>query len=119
MDPKLQGDRARGSLYSQAFTDCWKAYGRKEEKANAYAQWVLQARLKGGEGALRGVVLEALLWQGPLWAADAWEYAPYFVRYLKRRRWEDERREKAVPRATQSIVNAGQAWLAKKNGGNR
>jgi hypothetical protein len=119
LDPKLQGDRARGSLYSQAFTDCWRAYGRREEKPDAYAQWVLQARLMGGEGALRGVVLDALVWQGPLWAIDGWKFAPYFVRYLKRRKWEDERPERTIARATQSIVNAGQAWLAKKNGGNR
>lgn len=118
LDHPSKADRARGNLYSQAFRDCWQAYGRKEQKGAAYANWVAQARLMGGEAPLRSFVLEALVWQGPQWAADGWRYAPYFERYLKRRRWEDQPLpSRNVPRATQSIVDAGKAWLAKKGGG--
>ncbi|HYE58090.1 MAG TPA: hypothetical protein VD948_06275 [Rhodothermales bacterium] len=75
--------------YSPEFQECWSAYGRGEEKAKAYDAWLAAAKTVGGETALRDLVLAALKWQAPTWAKDNWAYAPYFERYLKRRKWED------------------------------
>lgn len=106
------------SLYSQAFVDCWKAYGRKEDKPGAYEQWLREVTRVGDESDLRALILDALYWQAPPWAEEGWKFAPYFVRYLKRRRYEDERpAPREVPRATQSLVDVGRAWLARRNGG--
>lgn len=82
---------ASGPKYSDAFQSCWIRYGRKEEKEKAYAQWKIQAKqLSGGEAELRELILAALVWQGPIWHAEAWKYAKFFERYLKARKWKDE-----------------------------
>jgi hypothetical protein len=85
--PRVRGKKA---VCSAEFETAWKQYGRKEEKANAYAAWKAVAPSVGGEVALLGVVLAALKWQGPLFAKEGWKFAKYFERYLKRRKWEDE-----------------------------
>jgi hypothetical protein len=84
--------RARGKAveYSQHFETAWKLYGRKEEKAQAFAAWKIEGARLGGEEALLPLILRALAWQAPIWAADGWRFAKYFERYLKRRKWEDE-----------------------------
>lgn len=76
--------------YTQAFEVAWKAYGRKEQKFEAFGVWLIQQKGVGGEPQLLTLILTALKWQGPLWASEGWKFAPYFERYLKRRKWEDE-----------------------------
>lgn len=94
--PLEDPERARGvgdakkSPYSDEFEACWQKYGRKEEKVKAYTRWKVEAKVAGGELALRDLVLAALVWQGPAWARDGWRFAKYFERYLKARKWEDE-----------------------------
>jgi hypothetical protein len=88
--------RGRAREYTQSFEFAWKAYGRKEQKFEAFAVWVVRSREAGGEAQLLAMVLSALKWQAPLFAADGWKFAPYFERYLKRRKWEDERPSAAV-----------------------
>jgi hypothetical protein len=92
--------RGKAREYSQGFEMCWKAYGRKDQKFEAFGVWIVRAREIGGETLLVTLILGALKWQAPLWAKDGWTYAPYFERYLKRRKWEDEPppRPQAVPR---------------------
>jgi uncharacterized protein YdaU (DUF1376 family) len=82
--------RRKETQYSPAFEVAWSAYGRREEKVQAFVQWGAEARRVGGEEELRDRIVRALEWQRHRWAKDNWEYAPYFVRYLKRRRWEDQ-----------------------------
>jgi len=96
----LGGKKAR-LAYSDAFGEAWKLYGRHEEKPKAFAQWKAEARgMEGGEQELLGLVSSALVWQGKLWAPDGWKFAPYFERYLKRRRWEDEPSSRQQPQQT-------------------
>lgn len=92
--------RGKAREYSAAFETAWRAYGRKEEKLRAYGEWIIQARLSGGDTLLLPQILDALRWQSRIWAPDGWRFAPYFERYLKRRKWEDERppTPQAVPR---------------------
>ena len=94
--------RGKAREYSPAFETAWRAYGRKEEKLRAYGEWIVQARLTGGETLLLPLILASLKWQGPGWAMEGWKFAPYFERYLKRRKWEDERppQPTAAPRQT-------------------
>lgn len=114
-------DRAKKSPYSDEFEACWRAYGRKEEKIKAYARWKTEARVVGGEAPLRDLILAALLWQAPGWAADGWRFAKYFERYLKARKWEDEPmpsvggQRRPATRGEGTIENLG-AWLAKGAG---
>lgn len=82
--------RGRAREYSQAFEIAWKAYGRKEQKFEAFAVWLVRAKEVGGEPRLLTLFLGAIRWQGPLWMVEGWKFAPYFERYLKRRKWEDE-----------------------------
>lgn len=91
--------------YSELFEECWKLYGKKEEKEEAYSQWRLQAKLVGTDRQLRDLVVAALAWQSPKWAADGWKFAVYFHRYLKRKKYRDEQppRPQAVPRHVDDI----------------
>jgi hypothetical protein len=82
--------RGKAREYSPAFETAWKLYGRRDEKLRAYGEWIIQARLAGGETLLLPLILAALKWQSPGWATEGWRFAPYFERYLKRRKWEDE-----------------------------
>lgn len=77
--------------YSSAFQAVWAVYGRREEKEAAFGLWKDMSGRLGGEEALRDRCLDALRWQGPAWAAEAWKYAPYFERYLKKSRFNDEK----------------------------
>lgn len=88
--------RGKAREYSQAFEMAWKAYGRKEQKFEAFGVWIIRAR-EEGETKLLTLILGALKWQGQIWGADGWQFAPYFERYLKRRKWEDERPPAAPP----------------------
>jgi predicted alpha/beta-hydrolase family hydrolase len=60
----------------------------------------VRAKEVGGEAKLLTLILGALKWQSADWATDGWKFAPYFERYLKRRKWEDEPppAPQAVPR---------------------
>jgi len=52
-----------------------------------------------GESQLLTLILGTLIWQQKGWAKEGNKYVPYFERYLKRRKWEDEPLEtQAVPR---------------------
>jgi hypothetical protein len=86
--------------YSEHFDRCWESYGRGEEKQAAYAEWKKAAATTGGEVTLCRLVLSALEWQAATWASEGWKFAPYFRRYLKYRRWEDDRKgaETGAPR---------------------
>lgn len=87
--PKLP-KRGKAREYTQAFEVAWKSYGRKEEKGQAFVAWLVASGEVGGEDQLLATVLNALSWQGENWGLDGWRFAPYFERYLKKRRWEDE-----------------------------
>lgn len=101
--------RGKAREYSAAFETAWRAYGRKEEKLRAYGEWIIQARLSGGDTLLLPQILDALRWQTRIWAPDGWRFAPYFERYLKRRKWEDERppTPQAVPRYIDDSLSQG------------
>lgn len=90
-NPNRARVRGKARDYSPAFETAWRAYGRKEEKLRAYGEWIVQARLAGGETLLLPLILSSLKWQSEGWATEGWKFAPYFERYLKRRKWEDER----------------------------
>lgn len=97
--PKSAG-RGKAREYSQAFNIAWQSYGRKVQKFEAFAVWLVRAKEVGGEAKLLTLILTALKWQSADWASEGWKFAPYFERYLKRRKWEDEPppQPQAVPR---------------------
>lgn len=105
--PKLPV-RGRAREYSQAFEIAWKSYGRKEQKFEAFGVWLVRAKEAGGEPRLLTLFLGAIKWQGPLWMVEGWKFAPYFERYLKRRKWEDEAPPLPV-RAGRLPITDGQA----------
>lgn len=132
--PPVRARRGKAREYSTYFETAWKAYGRREEKLRAYGEWIAQARQLGGETLLLPQILDALRWQCPMWDEDGWNFAPYFERYLKRRKWEDERppqrapQRQAVPfavraeeerssRKHQSNLNVALDQLARMRGG--
>ena len=106
--PKF-GVRGPAREYSQAFEIAWKAYGRKVQKFEAFAVWLVRAKEVGGEAKLLTLILAALKWQTPDWAIEGWQFAPYFERYLKRRKWEDEPppAPQAVPRHVDDRLSQG------------
>src|SRR4029079_3951741 len=81
--------RGKAREYSKAFEIAWKAYPRREQKFEAYAIWQLRSR-DVGETELLTLIMLALNWQKKGWAKEGYKFAPYFERYLKRRKWEDE-----------------------------
>lgn len=82
--------RGKAAKYSEEFEAAWKAYGRKEEKGAAFEAWKVATKTVGGHPQLLTLIFSALKWQGPLFLKEGWKFAPYFERYLKRRKWEDE-----------------------------
>jgi hypothetical protein len=82
--------RGKAREYSQEFEVCWRRYPRKEQKFEAYAVWNLRVKELGGPQNLVTLIFRALDWQLPIWALKDFEFVPYFERYLKRRKWEDE-----------------------------
>src|SRR5688572_3317810 len=82
--------RGPARQYTEAFEIAWKAYPRREQKFEAFAVWMIRAREVGGEPKLVTLVLGSLRWQVPAWLKEGPQFAPYFERYLKRRKWEDE-----------------------------
>jgi hypothetical protein len=93
--------RGKARDYSEAFSIAWKEYPRGEEKHRAFGQWIIEARRIGGDTLLLPLIIRALKWQAPLFLDSAQFFPlPYFERYLKRRKWEDEqpRQRQAVPR---------------------
>jgi hypothetical protein len=112
--PKF-GVRGPAREYSQAFEIAWKAYGKKVQKFEAFAIWLVRAKEVGGEPRLLTLILSALKWQTPDWATDGWKFAPYFERYLKRRKWEDEPAPKpqAVPRTIDRNAEATDRKIAE------
>ena len=95
----IEKSRTRGKAlsYSGSFEVAWRSYGRKEEKLRAYKEWIVQAPSVGGETRLLQLILAALKWQAPEYAAEGWKFAKYFERYLRARKWEDEPRPAAAP----------------------
>ena len=70
----------------------WKAYPRGEDKQGAIAEW---DKLKPDEATVRAMKC-ALLAQ---MESEEWQRGigiPYFVRWLRNRRWEDEKLRSAV-----------------------
>lgn len=110
-DKETPKSRGPARQYSAGFELSWKQYGRKEQKLEAFGVWLIRAKEAGGELKLTTLVLGALKWQAPLWSADAWKFAPYFERYLKRRKWEDERTT-TMPRGVPPAARVGDASTA-------
>lgn len=108
--------RGRAREYTQAFELAWKAYGRKDQKFEAFGVWIIRSKESGGEPALLTLVLGALKWQGPAWANEGWRFAPYFERYLKRRKWEDEPMPTGagVPEKVAQSRSAMATWLDER-----
>lgn len=109
--PKF-GVRGPAREYSQAFEIAWKAYGRKVQKFEAFAIWLVRAKEVGGEANLLTLILRALKWQSSEWAGEGWKFAPYFERYLKRRKWEDE--PPPAPQAVPRRIDDGRAQSTDK-----
>lgn len=82
--------RGKGREYPREFELTWRRYPRKEQKFEAFAVWNLRAKELGSPENLMTLIFSALDWQLPIWALKDYEFVPYFERYLKRRKWEDE-----------------------------
>ena len=79
----------------EEFDRLWKAYPRGEDKQGAIAEW---DKLKPDEATVYAMNL-ALLSQKQ---SDEWQRGigiPYFVRWLRNRRWEDEKLRSGEPGA--------------------
>lgn len=95
----------------------WKLYPRGEEKWPAFTEWQIAAEAVGGEQHLLPLIQAALSWQIPIHQRDNFEFLPYFRRYLKWRKWEDEPpRQPMGPRLTngQSATRAAGAAFAAR-----
>lgn len=88
-EPPKFPPRGKAKEYSKAFEIAWKSYPCKEQKFEAFVVWNKCAK-ELGEDQLLPLILVALNWQKKGWAKEAWYKPPYFERYLKRRKWEDE-----------------------------
>lgn len=98
-DPPKFPVRGKAREYSQFFEIAWKQYPRREQKFEAFAIWNVRAK-EVGEAQLLTLILGTLIWQRKGWAKEGNKFVPYFERYLKRRKWEDEPMvsPQAVPR---------------------
>ena len=104
------GAGTNGFALDPNFEALWEQYPRRESKHEARALW---AQLHGGL-LLRAQIEAALSWQVDLpdWREGK---VPYFVRYLRGRRWEDERPPAgAAPRDAkmQQTLEAGARFIA-------
>lgn len=84
------------------FDRLWKAYPRGEDKQGAIAEW---DRLKPDEATVWTMFL-ALLAQKQ---SEEWQRGigiPYFVRWLRHRRWEDEKLRSAPDQTPDRAVEA-------------
>ena len=84
----------------EEFARLWKAYPRGEDKQGAIAEW---DKLKPDEATVYAMNL-ALLSQKQ---TEEWQRGigiPYFVRWLRHRRWEDEKlRSAPAPEAARTV----------------
>ena len=77
----------------EEFDRLWKAYPRGEDKQGAIAEW---DRLKPDEATIFAMKAALLLQaQSEEWLRGIG--IPYFVRWLRHRRWEDEKLRTAAP----------------------
>lgn len=110
--------RGKAGDYSATFEVAWQAYGRRQEKGRAWFEWQVQARIEGTESALLKLVVHALdTWQRNYYTQEGWQFAPYFERYLKNRKWEDEPLPTRIPLATVAVdrtVQLTDAHLARQ-----
>lgn len=110
--------RVRGpnKAYSGPFEAAWVQYGRKQEKEESFFRWRIVAPTVGGEETLLRLVLAAFSWQAGEWGHEGWKFAPYFHRYLKRRKWEDEPQPapQAVPRHVDDRLSRGTDKVLEK-----
>jgi len=73
--------------YSLTFLQFWSLYPRTESKAEAFALWRKRNLDSCLEEILRGLRLQL-----PELSREKGQFAPYAVRWLRWRRWEDENR---------------------------
>ena len=79
----------------EEFDRLWKAYPRGEDKQGAIAEW---DKLKPDEATVYAMKLALLAHK----QSEEWQRGigiPYFVRWLRHRRWEDEKLRGAEPKA--------------------
>ena len=92
----------------ELFERFWKAYPRGEDRQGAAAEW---DRLRPDMELMRAMGL-ALAKQK---ASEDWQRGigiPYAVRWLRRRRWEDEPRELTATRTPERVgLPKGVDWL--------
>ena len=77
----------------EEFDRLWKAYPRGEDKQGAIAEW---DKLKPDEATVYAMKLALLAHK----QSEEWQRGigiPYFVRWLRHRRWEDEKLRGAAP----------------------
>ena len=90
----------------EEFDRLWKAYPRGEDKQGAIAEW---DKLKPDEATIYAMNL-ALLTQK---ATEEWQRGigiPYFVRWLRHRRWEDEKLRSAPPDAGRAAKSPAEPY---------
>lgn len=83
----------------EEFDRLWKAYPRGEDKQGAIAEW---DKLKPDEATVYAMKLALLAHK----QSEEWQRGigiPYFVRWLRHRRWEDEKVRGAAPIGGRSV----------------
>ena len=86
----------------EEFDRLWKAYPRGEDKQGAIAEW---DKLKPDEATVYAMKLALLAHK----QSEEWQRGigiPYFVRWLRHRRWEDEKLRGAAPPSDGRSVEA-------------
>ena len=86
----------------EEFDRLWKAYPRGEDKQGAIAEW---DKLKPDEATVYAMKLALLAHK----QSEEWQRGigiPYFVRWLRHRRWEDEKLRGAAPSSDRRSVEA-------------
>lgn len=99
-----KGTRGSAGEREIAFESFWKAYPRKDDKAEAR-----KAFEKVDVDV--SILLKALEWQRrqESWVSDGGKFIPYGAKWLNKRRWEDEPRRAGISAARQA-ANDGRLY---------
>lgn len=98
----------RGIEYSESFIEFWKAYPRKESKADAWKAWSVHVAKNKIENA---TIISAIEWQrkSNQWTKDNGQFIPMPATWIRGHRWEDQPVE-ALPTMDQIRKSRPKIW---------
>lgn len=88
--PETKPRRPRASI--EAFDAFWREYPRGDEKKDAREYWLKSIFADEVPEIMAGL---AKAKESADWQKDGGQFVPYAIRFLRKRRWEDEHRAQA------------------------